>query len=185
MSLGKNPHVVIRVLCLGNELAGDDGIGIRVGRVLKSLPLPDDLEVVLRPALGFESLDDCQGCDELIVVDATSTGEAPGTCRFQPLDALATLSAPFGSTHALGLWQLVEVARHLGTVPSSIRAITVEAESFERNSIELSPRVAAALPRAVGLVLDLVGADGALRHLGRERAVRCARGLTVEELLGI
>jgi hydrogenase maturation protease len=175
---------MIRVLCLGNELARDDGIGIRVGRVLRSLPLPDGLEVVLRPALGFESLDDCQGCDELIVVDAASTGEAPGSCQVRELEALAPSVSPFGSTHALGLRQLVEVAWRLGSWPSSIHVITVEAESFEPNSVDLGPRVAAALPRAVDLVLDLVGASEALRDLGREQAARWARCLTVEELLG-
>ena len=34
------------IVCLGNELAGDDGIGYRVGRVLKALPLPAGLEPV-------------------------------------------------------------------------------------------------------------------------------------------
>ena len=175
---------MIRVLCLGNELARDDGVGIRVGRVLRSLPLPDGTEVVFRPALGFESLDDCQGCESLIVVDAASTGEAPGTCRLRDLDVLAASAPPFGSTHALGLGQLVEVARRLGRLPPSIHVVTVEAESLEPHSVELGPAVAAALPRAVDLVLDLVGASGALRDLACERAARYARGLTLEELLG-
>jgi len=175
---------MIRVLCLGNELARDDGVGIRVGRVLQSLPLPDGVEVVLRPALGFESLDDCPGCDELIVVDAASTGEAAGTCQVREFDALAPSSSPFGSTHALGLGQLLEVARRLGSQPSSIRVVTVEAGSLEPNSVELGPEVAAALPRAVDLVLELIGASGALRDLARDRALGWARPLTLEELLG-
>jgi hydrogenase maturation protease len=175
---------MIRILCLGNELAQDDGVGIRVGRVLRSLPLPDGVEVVLRPALGFDCLDDCQGCDHLIVVDAASTGEAAGTCRVRDLDALAASSPAFGSTHALGLRQVLEIAYRLGGSPSSTDAITIEAASFGPNSLELSPAVAAALPTAVELVLDLAGASGALRDMARERAARWARGLTVQELLG-
>jgi hydrogenase maturation protease len=174
---------MIRILCLGNELARDDGVGIRVGRVLQSLPLSDGVEVVLRPALGFDCLDDCQGCDHLIVVDAASTGEVPGTCRLQEVDALAPSAPPFGSTHALGLGQVLEVARRLGRLPSSIRVVTVEAGSFEPNSVELGPAVAAALPTAVEQVLDLVGASGALRDMARERAARWAGGLTVADLL--
>jgi Ni,Fe-hydrogenase maturation factor len=29
-----------RILCLGNELVRDDGVGIRIGRILMTLPLP-------------------------------------------------------------------------------------------------------------------------------------------------
>jgi hydrogenase maturation protease len=174
---------MIRILCLGNELARDDGVGIRVGRVLGSLPLPDGAEVVLRPALGFDCLDDCQGCEELIVVDAASTGEAAGTCRLRALDALAPSTPAFGSTHALGLRQVLEIAHRVGGSAPSIHVVTIEAASFEPNSVELSPAVAAALPRAVELVLDLLGASGALRDMARERAARWARGLTVQELL--
>ena len=46
-----------RILCLGNELVRDDGVGIRIGRILMALPLPADVRVELAPQLGFDLLD--------------------------------------------------------------------------------------------------------------------------------
>jgi hypothetical protein len=41
-----------RILCIGNELVHDDGVGIRIGRILMDLPLPADVRVELAPSLG-------------------------------------------------------------------------------------------------------------------------------------
>ena len=69
-----------RILCLGNELVRDDGVGIRIGRILMSLPLPADVRVELAPQLGFDLLDAVAGAERVILVDAMSTGRAVGTC---------------------------------------------------------------------------------------------------------
>ena len=45
------------VVCVGNELAGDDGVEIRVGRILRQLALPASARVFLYPALGFDWID--------------------------------------------------------------------------------------------------------------------------------
>jgi hydrogenase maturation protease len=176
---------VIRVVCIGNEIASDDGIGIRVGRTLASLPLPDGVEVVLRDAAGFELLDDCPGCERLIFVDAASTGAVPGTCRVTALDAFGPSPAPGLSTHAFGLLQVLELARRVRSLALTtlVSVVTIEAESFEPNCLALSPRVAEALPTAVDLVLDLVGASEAVRSVARERARASGGPLRVQDLV--
>jgi len=70
-----------RVLCIGNELASDDAVGVRVGRVLARLRLPDAISIVIRPQVGLELLDDLEDVDELLIVDAMRTGRPRGRSR--------------------------------------------------------------------------------------------------------
>ena len=95
------------VIGFGNEWRGDDGVGIEVarrvgGRVLEGEPI----------AL----VDVLDGDDEVVLVDAVSSGAPAGTLfRFEA--GSEPLPAPlFGasSTHALGLAEAVELARSLG-----------------------------------------------------------------------
>ena len=46
-----------RIVCVGNELVSDDGLGIRVGRALQRLPLPAGVEVVFAADIGLDLID--------------------------------------------------------------------------------------------------------------------------------
>ena len=81
----------IRILCLGNELVSDDGVGIRVGRVLAQLPLPAGVTVEFQLGIGLELMDSLRPAEELIIVDAAQTGAPPGTCHITELDVEANL----------------------------------------------------------------------------------------------
>ena len=79
--------------------------------------------------------------DQVIVVDAVSSGSEPGTVhRFeatgQPLPALFTGH----STHAFGLAEAIELARQLDRLPDQLVVYGIEGRSFEFDH-ELSPEV--------------------------------------------
>jgi hydrogenase maturation protease len=174
-----------RILCLGNELAGDDGIGIRVGRVLAQLPLPPELDLSVAPELGFGCLELLCEVEHLVLVDALTTGRTPGTCLVMEGVELAALAGSPGSSHALGAAHLIEVARRLPAGgPARVTCVTVEVERCESFSAALTRAVQAALPVAVDAVLRTLGASPELLDLGRRRATEWSRrALTVEELL--
>lgn len=148
-----------RIICLGNELAGDDGVGIRVGRELTQRPLPADVEVALVPAVSLDLLDLVHGAEALILVDATSTGGLPGSVRRRSLAEVEALaSAPY-CCHALGLPDLLRLAARLapGAGMPDVTLVGIEAAVIDRFGTELSPPVEAAVTTAVSLVLGLLG----------------------------
>jgi hydrogenase maturation protease len=135
----------VTVIGFGNEWRGDDGVGIEVarrvgGRVLEGEPI----------AL----VDVLDGDDEVVLVDAVSSGAPAGTLfRFDA--GSEPLPAPlFGasSTHALGLAEAVELARSLGRLPQRVVVYGIEGESFAFGK-GLSAAVAAAADRVTEEVL--------------------------------
>jgi hydrogenase maturation protease len=158
-----------RILCLGNELVGDDGAGIRIGHILQGLPLPPDVQVELRPQLGFDLLDVVAGAEHIILIDAMSTGRPPGTCVTMAGEAIERYSAGASLSHAMSIAELMALARKLAPErpAATLHFVGVEGESFTEFGMSLRPEVEAAIPEAVDAVLRLLGADEELRAAGR------------------
>jgi hydrogenase maturation protease len=174
-----------RIICVGNELVCDDGVGIRIGRVLAELPLPDGVGVELAPQLGFDLLDVVASADRIVLVDAMSTGRAVGTCVTLEGRAIERYSAGASASHTIGIAELMTLAHQLapGRQPATLHFVGVEGAAFTEYGTQLSPEVAAAIPGAVESVLRLVGASEALCAQGRE-ASRKAETLPLASLLG-
>lgn len=164
--------MLVQIMCLGNELAADDGIGIRVGRVLNELELPSNVQVDLRRMVGFELLDSLQPDAELLIVDATSTGEPAGQCTVRELAQVAALATTPYCCHGVGLAELLEAMRRVRpeALPARVRLVGVEAQVIDQCTTELSAPVRDALPEAVAQVLTLIEAPAALVAQGRSKA---------------
>jgi hydrogenase maturation protease len=175
-----------RILCLGNELVRDDGVGIRIGRILMELALPDDVQVELAPQLGFDLLDAVAGSDRIVLVDAMTTGRAPGTCEILDGRAIERFRACAPASHSIGIAELMELAHRLAPdrQPATLHFVGVEGASFCDYGMELSPEVTAAIPTAVDGILGLLGASEELRVAGRAASARAiAQGPSVQALL--
>jgi hydrogenase maturation protease len=163
-----------RILCLGNELVRDDGAGIRIGRILQGLPLPPDVQVELRPQLGFDLLDVVAGADRVILVDAMSTGRPPGTCVTLAGQAIERYSAGASLSHSMSIAELMALARKLAPErpEATLHFVGVEGVAFTEFGMGLSPEVEPAIPEAVDAVLRLIGADEGLRAAGRAASAK-------------
>ncbi len=162
------------VICLGNELVGDDGLGIRVGRVLQRLELPKSVEVLIRPNLGLELIELLGEYDDIILVDAMTSGRSPGTCvHLDPQDA-ANMAACPSCSHSLGIPEILQLVARMypDRAETAIRIIGVEAASIDQFEIGLSPPVRAAMPQAVEKVLEVLSLDDETRKKARQEAVR-------------
>ncbi len=150
----------ITVVCLGNELARDDRVGLEVGRRLRELPLPPAVHVELRREVGFDLLEDLETSEHVVLVDATSLGGVPGSCRILGEAELAVSAATPFSSHSLPLGELLALGRRLfgNEQVARVTFVGIEAESLAPYHVGLSPRVAAALPGAVARVAELVQA---------------------------
>jgi hydrogenase maturation protease len=175
-----------RILCLGNELVRDDGVGIRVGRILSGLPLPNHVQVEFVPHLGFDLLEAVQGAERLILVDAMHTGRSPGTCITLEGAAIERHATGAAASHTVGIAELIAVAQHLapGREPASIVFVGIEGQAFDEYGIELTPAVRQAIPEAVTQVLRAIGASEALLARGAAAIAQYAEPALETILLG-
>ena len=124
------------VVGVGNVWRSDDAAGPAVAR-----RLGDDPGVLVHEGEPIGLIEAWAGADEVLLVDAVSSGAPPGTVH--RLDAVA---APLpsdlarGSTHAFGLRETIELARALERLPARLLIYGIEGERFTAGS-ELSPAV--------------------------------------------
>ncbi len=132
------------VIGIGNLWRRDDGAGLAVARLLARTPGVDVLEREGEPASLIDAWD---GADALWLVDAVSSGAAPGTVhRIEAAEQELPADLFRASTHHLGLADAVELARALGRLPARTVFFGVEGASFDAGE-GLSAEVAAAATR--------------------------------------
>jgi hydrogenase maturation protease len=129
------------VIGLGNGVRGDDAAGLLVARALGGVELEGD------PSALVELLD---GVPSATVVDAVSSGAAPGTVhRFDASDeALPASLRGSTSTHAVGLAEAIELARALGRLPPRVIVYGIEGRAFTAGD-GVSAAVAMAVDRVI------------------------------------
>lgn len=153
-----------RIVCLGNELASDDGIGMRIGRALRRLPLPENVVVRFSPQIDLDLIDDLLSAQQLVFCDATRLGIPAGTVTVHDWRTAASWSNQPYCCHGIGLSDLVALAAELESDVRrwSIHVVGVEAHVTDTFGTRLSESVQAALPKAVREVLGLITASDEL-----------------------
>ena len=145
------------VLCLGNALRRDDAVALRVADLLDAAPPPG--AIVRRSALsGLYLLDEMDGFDRVVVVDAVRTrAHPPGAVLSFPIEDLRSPGGP--SPHAIGLPSALARARAAGApVPAAVRVVAVEVLDMENVGEGLTPAVEAAVRPAADAVRRAVEA---------------------------
>lgn len=135
------------VIALGNDILGDDAVGLIAARRLKGHF--SDIEFIEAVGEGFELLDRIARCDRLLLLDSIITGERqPGTVVQLSREHFARLG--IGSPHRAGLPEILAVAEQLSIkLPSQLSILAMEVENpFDFREI-LSPAVENALPEFV------------------------------------
>jgi len=147
--------VQTRVLCLGNDLMGDDAVGPAVARRLRQLHLPG-VEVVESAESGLRLLDYLE-TPRLVVVDAVSSGDAPPGTVFV-LDPQQLPLAQGVSPHYVGLREALDLGRALGmAVADQVTILAVETADCQTVGGPMHP----AVEQAVSHVVDLIRQDAA------------------------
>lgn len=143
------------ILGLGNDLLGDDAIGLRVVEEVRNRLGPDPrVELHVTTETGPALLDYLVGCDAAVVVDAIHTGEHPAGF-IQQIEPTVPTRTPACSPHRLGIAQLCALGRERGlATPAKLRLIGIEIGAPTRFGTALSPAVEASIPDAVDAVID-------------------------------
>ena len=146
------------ILCIGNDLVADDGAGKAVYDHLIKSRLPEGTRLSFLGLGGIDLLEEINGEDLLVVVDAVQLGAVPGTVHVLGWDDLPFMEPRPVSGHGIGVREAIEVGRRLypGKTPRRIHLVGIEGLIFNQLGQGLTPEVAAAVPRAVAEVLRLL-----------------------------
>lgn len=137
------------ILGLGNDLLGDDGIGLLAAQALSPWE-SRDVAVRTSAQSGLYLLEFLQGFDDAIVMDSV-LGDRPGRVRELHGSELPPVTVP--SAHYVGLPEALALARASGLpMPRRLRIFGVEIDVAQRIGSGPSPVVAACLPELVDAV---------------------------------
>ena len=106
----------VSLICIGNELLLDDGVGPAVARYLLSrYRFPDNVAVIDRACMGMAIISDLREADFALVLDAVEVpGATPGEIfSFEPTDVAPT-PAGMTSLHDVRFADVLGSARFLG-----------------------------------------------------------------------
>jgi hydrogenase maturation protease len=149
------------ILGVGNQILGDDGIGIHVTDELKNIVKNPNITIDDAITGGMNLLELILGYDKAIIVDAVKTNEGEvGDVKRIPLDNFSTMHSC--NPHDVSLIEAIEVAKKMGEdrIPKEIIVIGVTLKEIPCEFGEkLSKNVATAVPKAVEMILNEIKKD--------------------------
>ena len=118
----------ILIVCLGNPLMRDEGIGIRLAsELLVHLTDNPDVEVMDLGTGGFSVIHTIVGRKKIIFVDCAIMDQAPGLIhRFTPEQVCSKKVRMRYSLHEGDLLNTIELSRRLGQCPDEIVIFGIE-----------------------------------------------------------
>ncbi len=130
----------VLVIGIGNEFRQDDGVGPAVARRMGAAGLPG-MTAIEQSGEGAALMQAWREAVVVILVDAVSSGSAPGTIhRFDAQQQSIPTNFFSYSTHAFSVAEAVEMARVLGELPPTLIIYGIEGETFGAGT-GLSPAV--------------------------------------------
>lgn len=140
----------VLIVALGNDLMGDDGVGIAAGMALRAEGLPVEMSV----RSGLALLDHVEGVEKVLLIDSQTTGGRPGAVDEFCLTPSAVRSP---SPHYLGYGEALTVGRAAGLqLPAEIRVLAVERADGVEIGAGLSDAVREALPSLIRRAREIV-----------------------------
>lgn len=150
----------VLLLGIGNVLLQDEGIGVRVLEELqRRYHIPVGVTVLDGGTAGMALIEDILDKDQLIILDAVKSEQAPGTVMRLEGDAVPAFFQTHITPHQLGLADILATLAVAGRKPESIVLIGVVPESVEL-SLELSDRLQGQMETLLDMILAELGSLG-------------------------
>jgi hydrogenase maturation protease len=126
----------------------DERAGIAVLEALERRGVPEGVALRETGTDGYGLVNDLEDTDLAIIVDCADMGREPGAVVvFSPEEVESTIRDRRISLHSVNLLGVVQLAQTLG-IRATIRIVGIQPKAIEMGE-DLSPEVAAALPRAL------------------------------------
>lgn len=157
-----NKSKIIKVIAVGNDLYGDDGVGNAVLQVLEKMPDMKGIELIdgATDALGL--IDHFKGVDHVIIVDAAQMGEIPGTVKvFNKEEVKLKIKMDHLSVHGISLAETFDIAQAVDSLPEKITIIGIEPKNIGISQ-KLSEVVTQSIPEIVSNIINLTQINNSL-----------------------
>lgn len=130
----------VLVLGLGNDILSDDAVGLNVARAIRpQLSDADGIEVQESTEMGLSLLDHIVGFNDLVLVDAVRTRQAPPGFLHE-WDGARLKILPMVSPHFLGVGEMVALGRRLGLrVPRRVKIFAIEVKDPFTVAVRMTP----------------------------------------------
>jgi hydrogenase maturation protease len=138
------------VLGLGNELLGDEGVGVHAARQLQERYLPEETKVLDVGTAILDALPDIENAGRVIVLDAMKDGRPPGTVYKTLLDDCSG-STCIASMHGFDIFRVMSLSDRSDRPPITVYGIEPELIEW---SLTLSSPVAESLPYLIKAILE-------------------------------
>jgi hydrogenase maturation protease len=137
---------------VGNEYRSDDGVGLVVARKIHEKLIPS-VTVKEESGEGAALMEAWQGFQNVIIVDAVSSGAKPGTI-FKMEAKKEIMPAKFFhySTHAFSLAEAIELAKTMNTLPPKFLVYGIEGVNFT-SGVDISPPVKEAANQVIEQIM--------------------------------
>lgn len=145
----------LKVIAVGNDLYGDDGVGTAVLHALEQIPEMKDVELIdgATDALGL--IDHFSGAEYVIIVDAAQMGEKPGTVKvFSKEEVKLKIKMDNLSVHGISLAETFDIAHVVDSLPEKITIIGIEPKNIGISQ-SLSDVVMRSIPEVVSNIINL------------------------------
>lgn len=139
------------ILGIGNELLGDEGVGVHAARLLRKESLPKQTKIIEVGTAILDALPDLEQADRVIILDAMQDDQPPGTVYKIPLDHCSGASC-IASMHGFDIFRVMALAGC--SSPPPVLVFGVEPQQINW-SLELSTTVTDSMP----YLLDAVQAE--------------------------
>ena len=126
----------MQVICCGNPDRADDSAALLVAQQLRESGIPAEIQ----PGDALDLIESWDETDDVIVVDATVTGAAPGTVRVWDGALPEQVVTGSASTHGLGVAEAIYLAEILHRLPKHLRVYGIEGKEFRPGAC-ISPEV--------------------------------------------
>lgn len=149
------------ILGVGNQILGDDGVGVQVANELKKrIKHP---YIIIDEAItgGMNLLELILGYDKAIIIDAVKSENGKnGQVKKIPLTEFSTMRSC--NPHDVSLFEAIKMAEKMGEdrIPNEIIIIGILMKNIPCEfSEKLSPKIQEAVPKAITLILKEIKKD--------------------------
>jgi len=146
------------ILGIGNILLKDEGVGVHVVERLKTMPLPENVEVLDGGTAGLDLADYIAGRKKLIVIDAVNAGGKPGTLYRLTKENLDIKPKAIFSFHEIDFLDALHISEVVNSKPEEVVVIGIEPKDMSIGT-DLSPEIQERIPRIIELVTSELNID--------------------------
>jgi hydrogenase maturation protease len=159
------------ILGVGNQILGDDGVGVQVSNELKKYVKDPNITIDEAITGGMNLLELILDFDKAIIIDAVKTQEGKnGEVKKIPLEDFSTIHSC--NPHDINLSEAIKMAKKMGQkkIPKEIIIIGILMEKIPCEfSEKLSPEIQKAVPKAITLILNELKNDQKIQNKGAKK----------------